>query len=52
LGNLKASGLRGYYIVTQLALEDGEPLFQVDYQDPVWDNFYFEDGGVIDEEVD
>lgn len=39
-------------IVTQLAIENGEPLFQVDYQDPDWDNLYFEDGDVVDEQED
>jgi hypothetical protein len=29
-------------IVTQLAIENGEPL-QVDYKDPDWDNLYFDD---------
>jgi hypothetical protein len=37
-------------IVTQLAIENGEPLFQVDYQDPDFDNFYFDDAHVVDEE--
>jgi hypothetical protein len=35
-------------IVTQLAIKNREPLFQVDYQDPDCDNLYFEDGGVVD----
>jgi hypothetical protein len=37
-------------IVTQLAIENGEPLFQVDYKDPDWDNLYFDDAGIVDEE--
>jgi hypothetical protein len=27
--------------IKQLAIENGEPLFQVDYQDPDWNNFVF-----------
>ncbi len=30
-------------IVTQLAIENGEPLFQVDYDDPDFDNLCFDD---------
>ena len=30
-------------IVTQLAIENGEPLFQVDYKDPDFENFYFDE---------
>ena len=37
-------------IVTQLAIENGEPLFQVDYKDPDWDNLYFDDADVVDED--
>jgi hypothetical protein len=29
-------------IVTQLAIQNGEPLFSVDYEDPDFDNLYFE----------
>jgi hypothetical protein len=29
-------------------MENGEPLFHVDFQDPESDNFYFEDGDVVD----
>jgi uncharacterized protein YpmB len=41
-------------IVTQLAIENGEPLFQVDYEDPDFDNLYFNDNilGDSDEEDD
>jgi hypothetical protein len=35
-------------IVTQLAIESGEPLFQVDYEDPDFDNLYFDDVNVIE----
>ena len=38
-------------IVTQLSIENGEPLFSVDYQDPDFDNHYFQDEG-HDEEDD
>jgi hypothetical protein len=30
-------------IITQLAIQNGEKLFQVDYEDPNSDNLYFED---------
>jgi hypothetical protein len=30
-------------IVTQLSITHGEPLFQVDYQDPFEDDYYFEE---------
>ena len=30
-------------IVTQLAIENGEPLFATEYQDPDFDNLYFND---------
>lgn len=39
-------------IVTQLAIKSGEPLFQVDYADPDFDNLYFDDGDVIDDDED
>jgi hypothetical protein len=43
--------LRVCAIVTQLAIENGEPLFQVDYKDPDFENFYFDEySGVDDEE--
>ena len=32
-----------YAIVTQLAIENGEPLFQVDHKYPDFDNFYFDE---------
>jgi hypothetical protein len=38
-------------IVTQLCIENGEPLFQVDYEDPDWDNFYFDDADIDDDEM-
>jgi hypothetical protein len=37
-------------IITQLAIENGEPLFQVDYEDPDFDNLYFDDGDVDETE--
>jgi hypothetical protein len=37
-------------IVTQLAIENGEPLFQVDYKDPDWDNLYFDDADIVDDD--
>ena len=30
-------------IVTQLAIDNGEPLFRVDYEDPDFDNDYFDE---------
>lgn len=37
-------------IVTQLAILHGEPLFGVDYKDPDFDNLYFDDGDVSDDD--
>lgn len=37
-------------VATQLAIENGEPLFSVDYEDPDFDNYYFEDGDEDDED--
>ena len=37
-------------IVTQLAIENGEPLFQVDYKDPDFENFYFDEYSGRDDE--
>jgi hypothetical protein len=37
-------------IVTQLCIENGEPLFQVDYEDPDFDNLYFDDEDEDDED--
>jgi hypothetical protein len=45
-GELHTHGLafRVCAVVThQLAIENGEPLFSVDYDDPDFDNFYFDD---------
>jgi hypothetical protein len=39
-------------IVTQLAIENGEPLFQVDYEDPDFNNLYFNDVDVVDDDDD
>jgi hypothetical protein len=37
-------------IVTQIAIENGEPLFGVDYEDPDFDNLYFEDYAIDDDD--
>ena len=37
-------------VVTQLAIENGEPLFQVDYQDPDFNNLYFDDNNIPDDD--
>jgi hypothetical protein len=37
-------------VVTQLAIENGEPLFALDYEDPDFDNLYFDDQHVDDED--
>ena len=44
-GDITRHGLafRVVSIVTQLAIENGEPLFSVDYEDPDFDNYYFKD---------
>lgn len=42
--------LRVCAIVTQLAIENGEPLFSVDYEDPDFDNDYFQEEGDDDED--
>lgn len=44
-GNIMEHGLafRVCAVVMQLAIEDGEPLFSVDYEDPDFNNFYFDD---------
>ena len=41
-------------IVTQLCIENGEPLFRVHYEDPDFDNLYFDDrciGDADDDEI-
>ena len=38
---LVAPQIKGTDIVIQLAIKSGKLLFQVDYQDPDFDNFYF-----------
>jgi hypothetical protein len=35
-------------IMTQIAITNGEPLFQVGYKDPDFDNLYFEDSDIVD----
>jgi hypothetical protein len=37
-------------IVTRLAINNGEPLFQVEYEDPDFDNLYFEDDNENEED--
>lgn len=37
-------------IVTQLAIKNGEPLFRVEYEDPDFDNLYFEDDNIDDDD--
>jgi hypothetical protein len=37
-------------IVTQIAIENGEPLFGVDYEDPDFDNLYFADYAIDDDD--
>jgi uncharacterized protein YpmB len=37
-------------IVTEIAIENGEPLFAVDYVDPDYDNFYFNDSHILDDD--
>ena len=44
--------LRLVAIVTQLAIESGEPLFQVDYEDPEFDNLYFDDNDVLEDNTE
>ncbi len=39
-------------IITQLAIESGEPLFQVDYEDPEFDNLYFDDNDVLEDNTE
>jgi hypothetical protein len=38
--------------VTQLSIENGEPLFQVEYQDPDFDYLYFDDNNITDDNND
>ena len=44
------SAFRVCAIVTQLAIENGEPLFQVDYKDPDFDKLYFDDANILDDD--
>ena len=39
-------------IVTQLCIEGGEPLFKVDYEDPDFDNHYFDESDGEDSDGD
>ena len=49
-GDLQKHGqaFRVCAIFTQLAIENGEPLFQVDYDDPDFNNLYFDDSNISD----
>ena len=38
--------------ITQLCIENGEPLFSVDYEDPDYDNLYFDDRHLGDDDDD
>ena len=38
--------------VTQLCIMNGEPLFSVDYEDPDYDNLYFQDRHIGDNDDD
>jgi len=51
-GNITKHGLvfRFCAIVTQLAIENGGPLFSVDYEDPDYDNHYFQDQNDSDDD--
>jgi hypothetical protein len=37
-------------IVTQIAIESGEPLFALEYEDPDFDNLYFQDQHLDDDD--
>ena len=39
-------------IMTQIAICNGEPLFQVDYEDPDYNNQYFDDAHILDDNDD
>jgi hypothetical protein len=39
-------------IMIQIAITTGEPLFQADYEDPDFDNLYFDDADVVDVDYD
>jgi hypothetical protein len=45
------TSIRVCAIIAQLAIEGGEALFQVDYEDPDLDNLYFEDENEDDENI-
>ena len=38
--------------MTQIAICNGEPLFQVDYEDPDYNNLYFDDSDILDDNDD
>ena len=38
--------------MTQIAICNGEPLFQVDYEDPDYNNQYFDDAHILDDNDD
>ena len=39
-------------IMTQIAITNGEPLFKVDYIEPDFENFNFDDRNVVDFDED
>jgi hypothetical protein len=39
-----------FAVITQVAIEHGEPLFQVNSQDPYYDDCYFDESDDEDEE--
>ena len=53
-GNILHHGryFRRCYFATQLCIENGEPLFSVEYEDPSFDNLYFNDRHIGDNDDD
>jgi hypothetical protein len=53
-GDIRNHGqlFRTVAIITQLAIENGEPLFSVDYEDPDLDNNYFEESDSEEDDND
>jgi hypothetical protein len=39
-------------MMIQIAITTGEPLFQVDYEDPDFDKLYFDDADVVEFDED
>jgi hypothetical protein len=50
-GTKHGTSFRVCAIITQLAIQNGEKLFQVDSEDPDSDNLYFEDKDEDDDDV-